>query len=215
MDVRRVKKKLHEEAAEVVVKLEVLLRMYKDLIRKGVGTNIVESEMYGIVHERVSGPTGHKMVALVGDCDLQKDSECESGEKREGSMTQCWREVALVRKLLTIRRRIIATQLRKARLSLSNEMKFLSAVSTKSQMTSAWQEALTHQEPLAVEALTHQEPPGPKVQCSYAPKGYYPWPPRAPTPYSRAPTRRGYYPQLSPVPEEVSWEWKSHFGLLS
>ena len=43
------KEEIHLVLAELVTKLEVVHKMYKELVRKGVGTNTVEAEMMGIV----------------------------------------------------------------------------------------------------------------------------------------------------------------------
>ena len=122
------------------MKLEVLCIMYKDLIKRGVGTVTIESEMMRQVHERESGPTGHRLIATERACDEQKDVERELGEKNECSLSQCWREPKIVRKLLSLRKRVISTQLAKAKKVLRDELRLLASISTR-QKTSEAREA--------------------------------------------------------------------------
>ena len=57
----------HIEAARLVARLEILKRMYRVLIKKEVGTNIIESEHIRIAKERVSSPTGHCLIETGPD----------------------------------------------------------------------------------------------------------------------------------------------------
>ena len=137
---RRRERGVHVEAATLVVKLEVNLRMYKELIKLNVGTNMVESEMIEMVHEQVAGPTGHCLVMEPRKCDEQKTVELDPEVKGEDAGSQCWRDLSLVRRLLSVRRRMVAKQLRKARSTLAEEMKFLVSVSSKVQSEELWAE---------------------------------------------------------------------------
>ena len=125
------------EAAVLVTKLEVLGIMYRDLVKKSVGTVTIESEMMRQVHERESGPTGHRMIAVPRKCDKQSEKECELGEKRESSDSQCWREPKIVRKLLSLRKKVVTTQLIKAKKVLRRELGLIAARSSKQETTKA------------------------------------------------------------------------------
>ena len=120
-----------------MTKLEVLHRMYKDLIKKGVGTVTVEAEMMRMIHEREAGPTGHRMFAREKRNNCQKERECDKEEEMD---FQCWRDVKTARKLLTLRKRVVAGQLKLARRRLTDEMRFLSATLTKEETKLAWSE---------------------------------------------------------------------------
>ena len=137
---RRRENKVHVEAAVLIVKLEVNLKMYRELIKKGVGTNIVESEIIEMVHECVAGPTGHKLVMEQRRCDSQQTVELDPEMKGEGSGEQCWRDPSLVKRLLSLRRRMVANQLRKARIALADKMKFLMSVNSSEESKVLWAE---------------------------------------------------------------------------
>ena len=49
----------HREAAELITRLTVIQGMYKEMMRMEVSTVSIESEAMRLVHESVSGPTGH------------------------------------------------------------------------------------------------------------------------------------------------------------
>ena len=52
------------ESAELVTRLQVIQDV-QGAIKTGVGTNVVEAEMWRMVLERVAGPTGHCMLRDV------------------------------------------------------------------------------------------------------------------------------------------------------
>ena len=137
---RREGKGDHEEAAGLVSRLEAIHRMYSDLMKLRVGTNVVEAEMWRMTHEKLSGPTGHRLIVNDRECDKQCETEQNSDETPECSLTQCWRNPSLVRRLLVLRRREVNTQLKKAKLILKSTMKRLTAVSTRSESSQAWLE---------------------------------------------------------------------------
>ena len=46
----------------MTVRLEVITRMYKVLMKLGVGTGVVKAEAAKIVREKTCGPTGHPLL---------------------------------------------------------------------------------------------------------------------------------------------------------
>ena len=139
-DSRRKDKKWYLEAAELMVKLEVLDKMFKELVRAEVGTVTIEAEMMRWIHEREAGPTGHRLLAMKRKCDQQKEKEQELGDRDERTVTQCWREPKVVRRLLTLRKRVVSTRLALARKALTGEMRAVAAMSSKQQTAAAWEE---------------------------------------------------------------------------
>ena len=126
------------EATELTVRLEIVSGMYKQLIKLGVETNKVEAEMMSVVLERVTGPTGHRLVMDVRKCDQQQDRESDLESVMEGSPVQCWRDPVLTRKLLTIRKRLVSKQLSKARSIVSGELRRAAVSGGKPGASQAW-----------------------------------------------------------------------------
>ena len=158
IDVRRDDGSEHVELAALVTRLEIVARMYKDLIKRGVGTNTAENEMWRMLHERVSGPTGHRLIRASRKCEGQGQKELDVGETKEHSSSQCWREPALVRRMLNIRKRIVEKQLRLSRRKLSQQMKFVSTTRSREETEVAWLEVRkTRSEVWSVEHPKHQQ----------------------------------------------------------
>ena len=144
----------HLEAAELVTRLTVLQGMFRSLVKRGVGTGSIESEAMSLIREKVAGPTGHYL--------LEKDPECDVNEPEldvlgRSSSLKCWRDVKLVRRLTSVRLRVVSQKLREARMILSEEMKVLTLCRTKDQVGQAWEEVRRLQrETWNVESPKHQ-----------------------------------------------------------
>ena len=136
MDRRKESKETHEEAAELVVRLEVVKILYDALSKAGVGTNAIENEGMKIARDKLNGPTGHRFVISERVVDRQAVTENEL--KMEGSPSQCWREPGLIRKLLSIRRKIVKSQLKKAKTNLACEMKYVTATRSRKEVSDCW-----------------------------------------------------------------------------
>ena len=117
------------EAAELVAKLEVLQKMYKELTKLGVGTVVVEAEMWRLVKERMAGPTGHRLLLDQRCCDEQRLVEKDPEDVGESATEQCWRDPRLVRRLLALRKSLVTKQLAKARKTLVTELKSAAVIS--------------------------------------------------------------------------------------
>ena len=61
----------HLEAAGLVSRLEALRGMYRNMINRKIGTNVVESESMRLIKERLTGPTGHRLLEM----DLERVSK--------------------------------------------------------------------------------------------------------------------------------------------
>ena len=133
-DKRRVERRVHMEAAELVTKQEILL------IRRGVGTVIIECEMMVMVHKTEASPIRYRLITRVRNCNRQQEKEQEKGESQECSRTQCWREERLARKLLMVWKRVVAEQLKQAKRRLAEEVRFLVSTSSKEQAETIWTE---------------------------------------------------------------------------
>ena len=119
-----------------MTRLELLRSMYKSLMKMKIGTNAIESESMKLVQERVTGPTGHRLLRL--------DRECVGGAVTEdellGEGLHCWRDPTLVKRLTGIRMKEVTKQLKEAKVVLSNEMKFLALTGNKAVVGQAWQD---------------------------------------------------------------------------
>ena len=133
----------HLAAAELVTRLESLRYMYKHLVAKEVGTNVVEAEVSRMVKECVSGPTGHRLLEVEGTdrVVIEKD-----GSETVIGGLKCWRDVGLVRKMTMIRLKVVEKQLKKARLAMRDEMRFVTVTRTKGEVRKAWKVRLVKKE---------------------------------------------------------------------
>ena len=136
MDKRRKQayRQRHQEAADLVTRLTVIQGMYKAMMKVGVGTVSIESEAMRLVYECVSGPTGHRLLSLDSKNEGEVDVLVNSREYR------CWRDPKLVKKLTGLRLRIVSSKLCEARRLLSEEMRLVALVDSKSETGRKWQE---------------------------------------------------------------------------
>ena len=106
-------------------------------MKLGVGTNAVESESWKLSLEKMSGPTGHR---LLNDrkCESQGCKELNGEDSSETSVTQCWRDPKIVRKLLAMRKKVVGEQLRRARNTMANMMKSIAKIQGKKEAGLAW-----------------------------------------------------------------------------
>ena len=96
---RRCGPQQHLEAADLETRLVVLLGMYKTLLKRGVGTNLIKSETMRMTKEWIAGPTGHQLLDVSvkgGDDECCEPARMDAPEK---SLDQiCWRDPKLVQK---------------------------------------------------------------------------------------------------------------------
>ena len=124
----------HLEAAELVTRLVVIQVMYKSLVKRSVGTVSIESESMSLVKERLAGPTGHCLLKL----DLDVELEPEIDLLGRSQVLKCWRDARLVRKLTSIRLRVVVQKLREARSVFASEMRDVGVNCSKSENAKAW-----------------------------------------------------------------------------
>ena len=84
--------------------------LYKSLMKRKVGTNMVESEQMRLIHERLSGPMGHRLIEPGPSVNCERMTENEN----QSDKLVCWRDPKVVCKLLGARMKVVKTQLRKA-----------------------------------------------------------------------------------------------------
>ena len=124
------------KAAEVVSRLEVLLRLYVQLARAGVGMSRIGSEGMDIVREHLGGPTGLwvlreekerrvgglKGVRATGDRDSRPESSADSEVNSDCAVidTKCWRDIGVVKRLVEIRTETVKRELVTARMKLKS-----------------------------------------------------------------------------------------------
>ena len=126
----------HLVATRLVVRLELLKRMYRVLMKRGVGTNVIECEHIRMIKERVSGPTGHRLI-VDGPGEDQEEMR-ELGTEQE--KLKCWRDPSLVRRLTGVRVKVLAKQLKKAKEVFKKEMKFVETTKSNPEAMKAWEE---------------------------------------------------------------------------
>ena len=127
----------HLEAAVLVTRLEVLKKMYKELIKRSVGTNVIESEVMRMVKERVSGPTGHRLLEIDSE-RISKEHVSWSEDTEDG--LHCWRDQRSVRKMTGLRLREVKCRLKDTRKSLAGQMRYITKTRTKLETRTAWEE---------------------------------------------------------------------------
>ena len=93
----------------VTTRLEVLYTMYLKLLKIGVGMRKIESESWSIVWERMCGPTGHPSL-LEGFESEHNQSGIEPEVIVNAKSIQCWRDVKLVKELVSVRINVLKTQ---------------------------------------------------------------------------------------------------------
>ena len=98
------------ETTELLAGLDVNVRLYKRLVSLRIVTVMIEAEANKIIRERLSGPTGHYLILRDKDRNLQCKTETELETQESGEETKCWRDEALVRKLLRIRLKELKAQ---------------------------------------------------------------------------------------------------------
>ena len=76
----------------------------------------------------------------VRKCDEQKEVESNPEDSRESDLSQCWRDPGLARRLLRTRNRVVGNQLKRVKNNLTEEMKFVSATSSRVKASMAWKE---------------------------------------------------------------------------
>ena len=137
-------KSQHLDAAALVTSLVIINKMYKTLMERGVGTGAVESEATQIEMEREAGPTGHSLLVDAEDQEDEDIEMCEdpeaSNKNDKASRPRCWRDPALIKKLMKIRKKTVTAKLKEARSVLIGEMKYLAKTLTKSEVGKAWED---------------------------------------------------------------------------
>ena len=93
-------------------------KMYSVLKKRNVGMNIIESESMIMVRERVSGPTWHRLID--NDRGDEGDKMMEMNDTTEKS--KCWRDPEMIRKLTTVRVKVMLKQIKKAKDVFKREM---------------------------------------------------------------------------------------------
>ena len=126
----------HLVAARLVVRLELLKIMYRVLMKRGVGTNIIECEHIRMIKERVSGPTGHRLIEDGPGEDQEEMRELGTEQEK----LKCWRDPSLVRRLTGVRVKVLAKQLKKAKEVFKKEMKFVEMTKSNPEVMKAWEE---------------------------------------------------------------------------
>ena len=165
LDKRREHVQEHLHAAEVATRLNVLSKMYKQLLRCQVGTGAIESEAMLIVWERSPGPMGHasllsqctvsgmnlsemyweeeELVEEVRSGKIRKEKESEEEKVCEpvtSPGTMFWQDKSLIRKLVQLRLDSVNKKWRQSKASLSETMRKLAIGSTREEMRDRWQE---------------------------------------------------------------------------
>ena len=138
---------LHRQAVEVAVRLEIVLGMYRRLLKLQVGTGMIESEAMSMVWERTIGLTGHGSL-MVLDVKEKEEMQClnesELSELKNGMNLSggkiCWRDRLLIAKLIQLRIDAIGPRWKKSKEALSQELRRMSAGRTKEEMKRVWQE---------------------------------------------------------------------------
>ena len=125
------------ELTVISTRLEALLRMYERLWKTGSGTGTVESEAMSVVWERVSGPTGHPLI-VEGLSDVPMSQEESELVMRVKSGGQCWRDIPLVRKLISVRMDVVRKQWNESKAKHSMSARVLSATIGKEEMKEIW-----------------------------------------------------------------------------
>ena len=95
--------------------------------------------MWRLTKEKVAGPTGHRFVLETRECDNQRMIETDDPREKECSSNQCWRNPKLIRKLVTMRKKVVCEQLRKAKTKLQENMRYIAATCTKKKTGQAWE----------------------------------------------------------------------------
>ena len=111
--------------------------MHRLLMEAKVGMNVIESESRRLVKERMSGPTGHRL--LIGLEEEPNEPGFGTEEKLREEL-HCWRDPAMIRRLVGIRLKVVKSQLAKARKVLGEELRLLAATQARPKMGLAWQE---------------------------------------------------------------------------
>ena len=141
----------------MTTRLEVTKRMYDSLFKLNVGTNVIKAEAGKIVREKMSGPSGHRLVVGPRMCETQRQVENEEEDLDECSPRQCWRDVTVVKRLVGLRRKIVGEQWRKAKDRLKEEMTHIRKTCSKKSLSQAWVEVHnTRRETWSKENPKHQ-----------------------------------------------------------
>ena len=101
---------------------------------------------------------GHRLIRGGRKCESQREKELNVEDSREWSTSQCWRDPALIKRLLNIRRRIVTKRLKVAKKGLNLEMRRLSLILQKLEFEKVWMEVKsTRSEVWKLEQPRHQQ----------------------------------------------------------